>query len=96
MNIPLTAKQVRELPLGLTNSIGPNRKQRRQRFQKDIFVKPSKNYPLVVNRIGDYSFSKCLRISQFIPSKIVQNEIDFRIVEKVIPSKTIYHYKIVK
>ena len=94
MNIPLTAKQVRELPLGLTNSIGPNRRQRRQRFQKDIFVKPSKNYPLVVNRIGDYSFSKCLRIPQYIPSKINYNDKleDF----ETIPSKMIYHYRIVK
>ena len=94
MNIPLTAKQVRELPLGLTTSISPNRRQRRQRFQKDIFVKPSKNYPLVVNRIGDYSFSKCLRIPQFVPPKFVFDDETEKY--KVIPSKTIYHYKIVK
>ncbi len=96
MNIPLTKQQVKELPFGLTNTIGPNRRQRKQAYQKNAFIKPSKNHPLVITQTSALGFSKFLRVSQVV-DKQYSRDSEGKIIGFIkTKPKTVYHYKAVK
>lgn len=97
MNKPLSKAEIKELPLGLTSNVGPNRRQRKQYSNRQAFISPSKNHPLLVNQLSNNSFSKVLRIRQLTKAGF-DNVTALKEEREAVLVKPRYieHYKLVK